>query len=269
MDMMQRPVKIWFGMMMLCMAFISCQRVIDVNIANTSGKLVIEGNLTDESGPQLVTISRSVAYNSTNVFPPVSGAKVTITDPLGIVYNLLETATAGTYGINGFKGKSLNVYELNVRVDGTLYTAASLMPMAVNLDSLTLSNEVVGNTAVKTVSASYTDPPGTPNQYKFVMYVNGVLVKQIFTENDNLSDGRAVSTMLYQREITLNPGDWVDVEMQCIDTNMFNYWNNLSSQGGNDPANSATPANPPSNFNNNALGYFSAHTVQRKSMIVP
>jgi hypothetical protein len=101
------------------------------------------------------------------------------------------------------------------------------------------------------------------------MYVNGVQVKRVFVENDQLSDGRAVTSMLYQQDIEIKRGDKIDVDMQCIDPDMYNYWNSLSNQGGNSPQNSATPSNPPSNIDNNALGYFSAHTIQRKTIIIP
>lgn len=254
---------------LLMPGFMSCQRVIDVQIANASQQLVIEGNLTDKSGTQIVVISRSIAYSSTNVFPTVSGAKVYFTDATGNIYNLPETSKAGTYATSFFKAKALNMYSLTVKTDGKIYTANSLMPLAVNLDSLTLSGQVFGNKTIKTVSVNYSDPPGVPNQYRFIMYVNGVQIKRIFTENDNLTDGRMVNSPLYESEVELKTGDRVEVEMQCIDANMYNYWNSLGSQGGNSPADSSTPSNPPSNFDNNVLGYFSAHTVQRKSIVIP
>lgn len=266
------PVKLLFGAFITALCFVSCQRVIDVNISNSSSpKLVIEANLTDMPGIQKVTISRTVPYNSSNVFPPVSGATVTLNEGAsGKFYRLSETVTPGTYTLIGYKGKTLSLYTLNVTIDNKLYTASAIMPIAVNLDSLTLSAQVFGSKQIKTVSVNYRDPGNVANQYKYVMYVNGVQIKRIFTENDNLTDGRAVSTSLYQREVDLNKGDRVDVDMQCIDLNMFNYWDNLGNQGGNGPQNSATPANPPSNFfNSSVLGYFSAHTIQRKTVIIP
>ena len=46
------------------------------------------------------------------------------------------------------------------------------------------------------------------------------------------------------------------------------YWFSLMQQQGNGPGGGTTPSNPPSNFDNNALGYFSAHTTQVKQIIV-
>lgn len=56
--------------------------------------------------------------------------------------------------------------------------------------------------------------------------------------------------------------------MQCIDRAIFDYFTSLNSSIGNGPGGGATPSNPTSNINGNAIGYFSAHTAQRKLVIV-
>jgi len=127
----------------------------------------------------------------------------------------------------------------------------------------------VGNKSVKTVSVYYHDPPEAENQYRFILYVNGVQVKKVFASDDEFTNGRLVNTTLYQNDIKINTGDKVGVEMQCVDKKVFTYWYSLSQQGGNGFANSATPSNPTSNISNGALGYFSAHTVQHASVTVP
>ena len=260
-----------FVFLLCCAAlgFSSCQRIIDVEVTNASQQLVIEGNVTNAGTTQTVIISHTVPYSSSNIYPAVPGAKVTLADATGNTYKLPETTTAGTYTINNFRGKPFGLYILNVSLDGKVYTATSVMPAVVNLDSLTVSGQVLGSTVVKSVVVNYHDPAGGANQYKYVMYVNGIMVKRIFVENDQLTDGRPVSTVLYQRDTKLKKGDKVDVDMQCIDLAVYYYWDNLSGQGGNSPSDSSTPANPPTNFNNNILGYFSAHTMQRKSIIIP
>jgi len=250
------------------LAAVSCQRVISVDVGDAAQQLVIEGNITNILGTQTVTISRSVPYDATNVFPTVSGAVVTINDGSANTYRLTETKP-GTYTINNLKGKSTTLYLLTVLLNGQAYNAASSMPLQVNLDSLTLVSQVFGNSTVKTVVVNYNDPPVVTNQYRFVMYVNGVQVKRIFAESDQFSNGRVVASLLYERDIDLKTGDKVDIDMECIDPQIYNYWNSLSNQGGNTPQDSSTPANPPTNLTGGALGYFSAHTIQRKTITVP
>jgi len=56
--------------------------------------------------------------------------------------------------------------------------------------------------------------------------------------------------------------------MYCIDENVFKYFFELRQLLNANPFNEATPANPDTNLTNGALGYFSAHTIQSKSLTV-
>ncbi|WP_448698790.1 DUF4249 family protein [Mucilaginibacter sp. AW1-3] len=260
-------IRTLIAIVFILSGLLSCQKVINVDVGNASPQLVIEGNLTDHQGLQTITISRSVPYGNTNVFPAVSGANVIVTDA-NTTYKFTETQP-GTYTIGNFKSKPLTLYLLTVKVDGKSYYAGSTMQFPVNLDSLTLVSQAIGNKNLITTVVNYVDPGSIANQYRFIMYVNGVQVKRIFVDNDLLSNGRSISSTLYQQDIEVKKGDKVDVDMECIDPGIYNYWNTLSSQSGNSPQNSATPSNPPSNITGGALGYFSAHTLQRKSIIIP
>lgn len=252
------------------MAFIACKRNIDIHVRNSvSPAIVIEGNITNLLSLQVVSVSTTIPYNNANVFPPVSGAKVFIVNNYGAAYTLKE-GPLGQYTIANFQGQTGMLYTLRVQMGkDTVYTATSVMPKAVPLDSIGVTTLSVGSKVIRTVSAFYRDPPGVPNQYRFIMYVNDVQVSNVFTMDDSHTDGRIVNEMLYQNNIDLKSGDKVDVEMQCIDKAMYNYWYTLSQQGGNEQSSSAAPSNPSSNISNGALGYFSAHTAERKSIVIP
>ncbi|HEX3384933.1 MAG TPA: DUF4249 family protein, partial [Mucilaginibacter sp.] len=79
-------------------ALASCKKVIDLDLGNVSGQLVIEGNMTNVAGPQYVTLSRNVPFTNPKVYPVVSGATVFIADNLGNQYPMTE-GPAGTYSI--------------------------------------------------------------------------------------------------------------------------------------------------------------------------
>jgi len=243
-----------------------CERVIDVDIKPNSTKLVIEGNITNLTGAQTVSISKTVPYSDANVYPPVSGATVLVSNVNG-TYTFKETQP-GQYTNSSIRGRPGQEILLKVTIDNQNYTASAIMPQQVSLDSLGISDVTLGTKTIKTVSVYYQDPVSVINSYRFVMSVNGILVKQIFTINDEITNGRPVNSLLYQTDITLKTGDRVDVEMQCIDPFVYDYWYSLSKQGGNGPNNSATPSNPITNLKGDALGYFSAHTVQKKSIVI-
>lgn len=248
---------------LLCCA--SCQKVVDLKLNNAAAQLVIEGDLNNIGGRQVVKISKSVPFTSTNIFPAVSGALVSLSDDGGKIYNFTED-TLGTYA-SSLKGLPGKTYTLTVQVNGKIYTAQSTMPQPIKLDSIS-SRQNQFNKKKRSITAHYADPVSIPNQYRFVMYVNGMEVNNIFANDDNFIDGQYVHEDLFQNATDILPGDKVTVEMQCIDPAIFTYWFSLEQQQSNNPGGGTAPSNPPSNFNNNALGYFSAHTSERKSIVV-
>jgi len=246
----------------------SCEKVIDVKMNNATGKIDIEANLTNVQGQQIVYIRQNVPFTNTNTYPPVTGASVTISDQAGNTYPFVE-GPSGTYAINNLVGVTGNTYQLMVNAKGSIYTAKSIMPAAINLDTILSKNDPFGGTKRKQlISVVYKDPAGVPNQYRFVMYVNGVQVKRVFAFNDEFTDGKTNTTDLDQDNIDIYPGDSIEVEMQCIDQPIYTYWYTLLQQGDRGPVGSVAPSNPPTNLSNNALGYFSAHTTQTKTIVI-
>jgi hypothetical protein len=245
----------------------SCQKVINLKLNNAASQIVIEGNLTDQLGSQYVIISKSVPFTNTNVYPPVSGAIVTISDTSGDHYALTESP-AGTYSIQLLRGLYGHIYTLTVVAGGQTYTGTSTMPYPVNLDSVTAKVADIGKSSLRTITVNYQDPPDTVNQYRFVLYDNSKEAGTIFAFNDAFSDGRYVKQDLFEMGTDIHALDTATVEMQCIDKPIFNYWFSLMQQQQNGPGGGTAPSNPPSNLSNNALGYFSAHTTQVKSIIV-
>jgi hypothetical protein len=255
-------------LILLSLAFNSCKNVIDLHLNNAEPKIIIEGNLTDQLGAQEVIITKSVPLGNTNDYPPVTGALVKVIDYNGIPYKLTERAP-GIYYSGSLFGRYNQTYTLNVQTGGKTYIAQSTMPSRVAIDSVALSVQHFGNKTTKTIIMYYQDPPDTTNQYRFVLMINGVLVKQVFARNDQFNNGRFVQQLLYQNDVDLKSGDRVDIEMQCIDGPTYTYWYTFSQQKSNG-FNSTTPTNPPNNFNTDeVLGYFSAHTSQHKNIIIP
>ena len=264
---------IWF--LAVAFAGISCQKVIDIDVNTSPSQLVIEGNITNIRGPQTIKISRSVDYTSTNVYPAVSGATVTVRDNLGNAWKFNESTTAGTYRSSSMNGSTGRTYTLNVNVDNNTYTAASVMPANVRADSITLTDITFGGTTRKMVAVHYTDPKNVANQYRYILRINSKPTNRIYVFDDRLKDGNQSKDELYpgndddDKSNQLKSGDVAEVEIQNIDKNIFNYWFTLRQQSRGGPGGGTTPGNPPSNISNNALGYFSAHTYQAISITVP
>ena len=245
--------------------FSGCEKVIDLKLKNASPQLVIEGNVTNQNAVHTVKISQSVPFTDSNVFPTVSGAVVSINDDRGNLYNLTETSP-GIYSTTRFAGRPGYKYTLNVNLNGQIYTASSTMPFVVRFDNLSYKDSFFDNNK-KIMTIHYQDPANFANQYHYVMYIDNVQIKNtILVNNDNFTNGRYVDDDLFQPENDILVGQTVTVEARCIDNNVYTYLFSLREQLTGGPA--PTPSNPPSNLSNNALGYFSAHTAQRMSILI-
>ena len=255
------------GLLLTSILF-GCKKVINLNLSNAAPQTVIIGEVNNRQGPYTVTISKSVNYSSDNVFPPVSGAFVTISGN-GVVDTLSET-TPGDYTTHNLVGKPGESYSLYVAAEGKVYTATSLMPEQVHLDSISFISGFNNNLFAV---ANFQDPPGVANYYEFIEYANGVRFNDgrgVSVFDDRLSDGRYINRLLYDDSADIKPGIKLRVQMNCIDAAVYNYWNELLQiSSGGAGFSSPTPANPTSNITGGALGYFSAFSESGKSIQIP
>lgn len=244
-------------------SFGGCKKVIDVKLKNSDVKTVIFGEINNHSGPYKVTISQSVNFTSSNNFPPLSHAFVTMSG--GGVTDTLVEKEAGTYYTSNIKGEPGKLYELLVSANGKVFTASSRMPMPVALDSLTF---VLGRNNNLYPVANFQDPRGVANYYQFIEFVNGKRFNNgrgnlVF--DDRLSDGRYITRTLYDDGDDIKSGTTLMVQMNCIDSAVFTYLNELLQISGNGGGfSSPAPDNPESNISGGALGYFSANTISKK-----
>jgi len=242
----------------------SCEKVVKLDLGDESGKLVIEAGINNISGQQIVKLSNNVPFTDTNNYPAVSGAQISVSDAHGHTYNLIEN-TAGTYTINNVSGVPGESYSLKVLLNGKTYTAVSIMPNVVTLDSISYVKSEFDKDRQK-ISVHYKDPAGIANQYRFVMFVNDVQVKDVIVANDDFTDGNVVKMDIRQRDIDVHLGDKISIEMQCIDKPIYTYWSTLRSQSSNGPGGGVTPSNPPTNISPVTLGFFSAYSTSSKTI---
>lgn len=265
MKILKMRLLFFVSLLLIC---VSCTRVIDLELGNQSGDLVIEANITNVQGPQTIKLSTNVPFTNTNVYPPVTGATVSVSDQAGNNYAFTE-APLGTYSISNMAGVAGNTYTMHISTNNKTYTATSVMPSVVALDTVTAeNNDVNSSNNKKKITVHYHDPVGIVNQYNFLLYVNKVQVKAVFANNDQFTNGNDVTYDLLQNDIDIYPGDTVTVEMQCVDLPIYTYWYTLMQQGKNGAQSGVAPSNPPTNITPASLGYFSAHTTQSKTIVV-
>jgi hypothetical protein len=242
--------------------YFCCRKVINVNLNNAAAQIVILGTVTNAPGPYQVKITQTVPFSNDNVFPPVSGAVVKITDNTAGLTDVLTETDSGVYTTSLIaRGVPGHTYQLNVTALGQNYTATSTMPQATPLDSITFQHLSNFGKLQLNAQPNFQDPPGIANYYTFNEWVNSKQIKQTFVFDDRLSDGRYISINLFTDSSYISTGDTIRLDMHCVDKNVHAYFNSLQQASDANGFQSASPTNPISNISNNALGYFSANTV--------
>jgi hypothetical protein len=252
--------------LLICLS--SCEKVIDLKLDDNSNSIVIEGNITNQAGPYYVKVTKSVNFTAPNNYPSISNATVVITDNTGQRDTLTYTPNLG-YKTNTLQGIVGRTYTLFVNAEGKNYTAVSTMPQRVSLDTLRLIGVTFAGISNKEVIPIFTDPQVLGNNYQFLLYRNNVLDKSYIVTNDNVNNGLQNQRPLFSNDFDFATGDTATVEMRCIDASVYTYYFTLSQIANNGPGGGTTPSNPPNNISNGALGIFSAHTTERKSIKMP
>jgi hypothetical protein len=239
----------------------SCEKVIDLELKDSEPVVVIYGDINDQTDNQYVRISRTYSFTEPNKFNAVTGARVIVTTQAGSVINYSEI-TPGVYQSPKFRGRTGVSYTLDVTVDGKKFTAVSTMPQKVILDSLNFREvSFFGKNSLHLV-ANFLDPKDIQNQYRYVLSVKSKVVEDVVSE-DRFNDGNTVANTIYHELNDLEPGDDIELDLQCIDRNVYRYYyafGQYLGEGGPPVA----PANPPSNISNGALGIFSVHTSSKR-----
>lgn len=252
--------------------FSSCEKVIDLELNEADPKIVIEGSITDQPGPNIIKLTQTVNYDEPNTFPFVSGALVTLKDNVGNTETLKETLP-GIYSTDTIQGVSGRTYTLNVTVGENTYTAISAIPQPVIIDTLLVMEVNNPHGSEKIIQAQYADSRDIANFYRFILFRNNI-EELIFITDDRLQDGKVISYPLFNpptQQVSLRTGDSIEVHLQAIDKSLYEYFRTLNqlNSGGSHEGSASLPANPLTNISNGALGYFNACTVRSKTIVVP
>jgi len=263
----------------LSLLIFSCEKVIDIPLDESAQKVVIEASTSNFLGDSYVLLSRTATLYGQDVFEKVNNGTVIITDKNGVAVTFIEDGTnKGKYTHPTFVVTPNNAYILHVNIDGETYTAKSITQSSTVLDSIyTLKEENQGfspgsggnngppTDSINLVYMVYSDNVNESNQYRFNVYTNGKRNERINLIDDKISNGQVLDSKFFA---TYKSKDTVVVEMINLDKANYTYFKSLSNTSGGGPF-SATPANPVTNLDNGALGYFGAYLKDTVSLIIP
>jgi hypothetical protein len=254
--------------------FVSCTEKIELDLFETEVRTVIEATITNKGAGHRVIVSQTAGYLSDEPSPRISDARVELFD--GEQTWLFVEDVSGEYvPAESFSGEPGRLYELLVDTGEDMYRAQSLMHEPVEMDSLwVLPHPWIPDH--HNLIVHFNDPAKSINYYMWNVYRNGDLLtdslrKVPFTDGEVFS-GMYVSAPVYifQPEDGIpQSGDEVVAEMFSIPKEYFDFLTAVRrNQGSAGGPFVGPPSNIPSNFDNNALGFFVAKAVSEQKLVI-
>lgn len=248
----------------------SCQKVIDVDLNDADPKVVIEANYIASDSLVKVRVTKTSSFFDTNPSPVIDNAVVTLVDEGGSA-TIIPSVGNGYYELGNYIPQYNTTYTLSVATDvSTVYTAQCFLPSPVQLQPIVeqyFPPGLFSGDGGYVVLVRFDDPADTSNYFEIIQGKNGIWedsLSSILTQDDALTDGNFVERPLFN--IIYQSGDIANLELRSVDEAIYNYVQ--QAQGADDPS-SAAPGNPISNWDNGALGYFSAYSYSRQSLLIP
>lgn len=290
-----------FGLLILSLIFISCEKDIQLEPESAEPKLVVDAQI--ETGePPIVVLSKSLNYFSelnssvlTNSF--IRNANVTISN--GTTTNTLREYGITQNGItyyfysndftnptNAFVGEVGKKYDLRIETNNQVYTSSTTIPLLTKkIDSLWWKAPPNGvDTTFIIVMAKITDPRGLGN---YIRYFTKRGTNEPFLPGGNsVFDDQILDGKTYEIPVSAGvdrnrppstldssgyffKGDTVTVKFANIDQATYNFWNTweFAFQSVGNPFSS--PIKVIGNISNGALGAFSGYSTQLKTVVIP
>ena len=257
--------------------FISCEKVIDLDLKDAKPQIVVEAQVNNGVGNNYVALSKSGSFYESNNFEMVKDAVVEVIDENGNSF-ILNEFKDGLYQNPILNGNELESYKLNISTRGQTITSSSQMPQLVKLDSLTFSitegRDITipgpgggggggGKDSYK-IYCHFEDPVNINNFYKFKITNQTQDYSTMFILNDDMFEGKP--TRIPIRGVTASQGDTVYVELFSIDRANYEYYKLLEA---NDMGAFTTSiGNPVSNVEGtDVIGVFGANAIDIDTLI--
>ncbi len=250
---------------LLLLSFISCQKVIDIDIPESEQRFIVEMTAKNGPGKKSLNLSKSISLYVDSEVNHISDAEVTVTDIDGQNYIFKESESQpGSYESNDFIVAPNQQYSLLVKTDNETLTATSKSFSVPNLVSISYSEESNGDNIDYIISYSFEDPEFETNYYKVNIWRNAEKVRRYYLTDDEFFNGGTAVSSLFRERFKL--GDSVTIELVSIDESNYDYFRTLENSGGSSPF-SAAPANVSTNING-GLGHFGTFTSDTISIVI-
>lgn len=263
-------MKKYIYLIALLFVIVSCEKVIDLDLNDANPQLVIVSQLWEGTNDFEVAITETTSYYTPEEPNQVNNAMVTIQEEGGNNV-VLENIGDGKYVALDYTASEGKTYTLTVEANGVTNTASSTMLTNVPLDDV--ASEFVpgmfGQDDGYFVFLSFQDIPVENNYWRIFYKLNGEdqdKGENLFLFEDSSTNGSYLVFPIWTQLFDL--GDEVEVTLGHMDESMYEYFLTLDGIAGQSAGQSAAPANPNTNWDNGALGYFGAFNGSTEAITV-
>ena len=263
--------------------FTSCEKEINLDLKNTSPKLVVEGNILwgidTVINQQELKLSLSANYTGNTNPLPVTNAIVMVNDGTNnYTYNHIGN---GVYSSN-FIAATNKTYKLIISYEGDEYNAyETLKAGGAAIDSLTVNYfpSALGSPEGNFITVNTTDPFNDRNFYLWQLFINEQLMINPSPGNiyraiqkDDFFNGQPLINYLPFDNFPVVNGVTARLHQLNISEQMYNYYYSIFNLTASSPVSGdVPPGNIKGNIVNlnkpdkNALGYFGACSISIKT----
>jgi len=245
----------------------SCTKIIDIELDEANKRTTIDAQI--ELGTNNVTakITKSGNFFGSSSNEALTDASVVLND--GTSDFPLINMGNGNYTLFGFSATENQNYSIKATQGGVTYDATTFMPNRIEIDTILAVYQAAStfNDEGYLLNILYQDPPVESNYYRIELDIAGERygpIEDLILLDDGLLNGNYINFPLFGADVA-QLGDTVTVYLRSIDKQCYDYFTAVDEILFGD---AASPANPVSNFNNNALGNFSAFATDTMTIVV-
>lgn len=265
-----------YSFLILLLVLFACEETIVLDLDQAPTKVVIEALLTNRAEDQFVKISRTVDFYSTELPEKVTNATVKVTTSDGIEIPYIQFSPGLYIPKSSFIGEIGKRYKLTVVLDGQTYESEDELLRVAPVDSVGYravqdpTEDQLASGKTNELLLYFKEPQDTDDFYMFKFYRNDSLAYNSGNDIYVVSDEALAESILgFPSPVTYAVGDTARMEMMSITRNGYLYYSDLTnllfSDGG---LFGPVPANPRTNINNGALGFFQVSAVTTEELIL-
>jgi hypothetical protein len=264
-----KPLLLIFSAAMLVSA---CEKDLpSVPLRPGTPVLNVDGWITSRQGGDTVKLTKTINFFDQTSSPAVTGAVVTLSDDHGNLEQLQEVRP-GLFVIKGLRAILNYKYTLTIQTGGETYKATtSVSRLSPVIDSVTFKYYPKGgdhDSIGYRVKLWGQELAGKGDALRILIKRNGVLLNMaddLNIYNDDNVEGNYIKGLEMNSFAGYKSGDRITVEQWSLDSEAYNFWNQLKTQVTNGGLFAPVPANVPTNVHNVnatsakvATGYFGA-----------